>query len=70
MIEIGSGWGAFALHAARTRGCYVTTTTISREQYDYALEQVRRAGLEDKVTVLMDDSRSCAAATTSWCRSR
>jgi cyclopropane-fatty-acyl-phospholipid synthase len=57
VIEIGSGWGAFALHAARTRACHVTTTTISREQHDYALEQVRRAGLQDKVTVLMDDYR-------------
>lgn len=57
VIEIGSGWGAFALHAARTRGCHVTTTTISREQHDHLLEQVRRAGLESKVTVLMDDYR-------------
>jgi cyclopropane-fatty-acyl-phospholipid synthase len=57
VIEIGSGWGAFALHAARTRGCHVTTTTISREQHDHVLEQVRRAGLESKVTVLMDDYR-------------
>jgi cyclopropane-fatty-acyl-phospholipid synthase len=57
VIEIGSGWGAFALYAARTRACHVTTTTISREQHDYVLEQVRRAGLEDRVTVLMDDYR-------------
>jgi len=57
VIEIGSGWGAFALYAARTRGCHVTTTTISREQYDYAVEQVRRAELDDRVTVLMDDYR-------------
>jgi cyclopropane-fatty-acyl-phospholipid synthase len=57
VIEIGSGWGAFALHAARTRGCHVTTTTISREQHEHVLEQVRRAGLESKVTVLMDDYR-------------
>ncbi len=57
VLEIGSGWGAFALYAAGTRGCHVTTTTISREQHDYALDQVRRAGLDDKVTVLMDDYR-------------
>jgi cyclopropane-fatty-acyl-phospholipid synthase len=57
VIEIGSGWGAFALHAARTRGCHVTTTTISREQHDHVLEEVRRAGLEDRVTVLMQDYR-------------
>jgi cyclopropane-fatty-acyl-phospholipid synthase len=57
LLEIGTGWGALALHAARTRGCHVTTTTISREQYDYARAAVRRAGLEDRVTVLMQDYR-------------
>ncbi|MHB1837467.1 MAG: class I SAM-dependent methyltransferase, partial [Solirubrobacteraceae bacterium] len=45
VIEIGSGWGAFALYAARTRGCHVTTTTISREQYAYVRKQVRAARL-------------------------
>ena len=57
VLEIGTGWGAFALHAAATRGCHVTTTTISREQHDYAVEQVCRAGLSDMVTVLMEDYR-------------
>jgi cyclopropane-fatty-acyl-phospholipid synthase len=57
VIEIGSGWGAFALHAAATRGCHVTTTTISREQHDYVVEQVSRSGLSDRVTVLMEDYR-------------
>ncbi len=57
VLEIGTGWGAFALHAAATRGCHVTTTTISREQHDYAIEQIHRAGLNDKVTVLMEDYR-------------
>ena len=57
VLEIGTGWGGFALHAAATRGCHVTTTTISREQHDYAVEQVRRAGLSDRVTVLMQDYR-------------
>jgi cyclopropane-fatty-acyl-phospholipid synthase len=57
VLEVGSGWGAFALHAARTRGCHVTTTTISREQHDHVLEQVRREGLQDRVTVLMQDYR-------------
>ena len=57
VLEIGSGWGAFALYAARTRGCHVTTTTISREQHEYVLERVRHAGLESRVTVLMDDYR-------------
>ena len=57
MLEIGTGWGGFAVHAAATRGCRVITTTISREQHDYAVERVRRAGLEDRVTVLMRDYR-------------
>jgi cyclopropane-fatty-acyl-phospholipid synthase len=57
VLEIGSGWGAFALYAADTRGCRVTTTTISLEQREYAVEQVRRAGLEDRVEVLLQDYR-------------
>jgi cyclopropane-fatty-acyl-phospholipid synthase len=57
VVEIGTGWGGFAVHAAATRGCRVTTTTISREQRDWALESVRRAGLEHLVTVLLEDYR-------------
>jgi cyclopropane-fatty-acyl-phospholipid synthase len=57
LLEIGTGWGGLALHAARTRGCRVTTTTISREQHDEALARVRAAGLEDRVTVLLEDYR-------------
>jgi cyclopropane-fatty-acyl-phospholipid synthase len=57
LLEIGSGWGALALHAARAHGARVTTTTISREQHTYTTEQVRRAGLEDRVTVLLEDYR-------------
>jgi cyclopropane-fatty-acyl-phospholipid synthase len=57
VLEIGTGWGGFALHAAGSRGCHVTTTTISAEQHEYATERVRRAGLEDRVTVLMRDYR-------------
>jgi cyclopropane-fatty-acyl-phospholipid synthase len=57
VLEIGTGWGGFALHAASTRGCRVTTTTLSREQRDLALERVRSAGLQDRVTVLLDDYR-------------
>jgi cyclopropane-fatty-acyl-phospholipid synthase len=55
VLEIGTGWGGFALHAAATRGCHVTTTTISREQHDYAVQRVRDAGLHDRVTILMED---------------
>ena len=57
VIEIGTGWGGFAIHAAATRRCHVTTTTISREQYEYAVAEVRRTGLSDRVTVLMEDYR-------------
>jgi len=57
VLEIGSGWGGFALHAARTRGCRVTTTTISSEQYRHTLKEVHEAGLADRVTVLNDDYR-------------
>ncbi|HEY5286621.1 MAG TPA: cyclopropane-fatty-acyl-phospholipid synthase family protein [Solirubrobacteraceae bacterium] len=57
VLEIGSGWGAFALYAARTRGCRVTTTTISREQHRHALAAIGRAGLEDRVEVLLEDYR-------------
>jgi cyclopropane-fatty-acyl-phospholipid synthase len=57
VVEIGTGWGGFAVHAAGTYGCRVTTTTISREQHDWAVESVRRAGLEQLVTVLLEDYR-------------
>lgn len=57
LLEIGSGWGGLAIYMARERGCRVTTTTISREQYDLARERVREAGLADRVTVLLEDYR-------------
>jgi cyclopropane-fatty-acyl-phospholipid synthase len=57
VLEIGAGWGGFAAHAASTRGCRVTTTTISREQFEFASARVRAAGLEDRVTLLCDDYR-------------
>ena len=57
VIEIGTGWGGFAIYAAENYGCHVTTTTISREQYDLAKSRVAAAGLEDRVTLLFDDYR-------------
>ena len=57
VVEIGTGWGGFALHAARHHGCRVTTTTISGEQYRKARERVAAAGLQDRITVLQDDFR-------------
>jgi cyclopropane-fatty-acyl-phospholipid synthase len=55
--EIGTGWGGLAIHAARHYGCRVTTTTISREQYELAKERVARAGLADRITLLLEDYR-------------
>jgi cyclopropane-fatty-acyl-phospholipid synthase len=57
VLEIGTGWGGFAIHAARTRGCRVTTTTISAQQHELATRRVREAGLENLVTILRDDYR-------------
>jgi cyclopropane-fatty-acyl-phospholipid synthase len=57
VVEIGTGWGGFALYAARHIGCHVTTTTISVEQYTLARQRVEAAGLQDKVTLLLKDYR-------------
>ncbi|SFN48372.1 SAM-dependent methyltransferase [Marinobacter pelagius] len=57
VIEIGTGWGGFAIHAAKHFGCHVTTTTISREQLDLAKARVKAEGLEDRITLLFDDYR-------------
>ncbi|MFL1485265.1 class I SAM-dependent methyltransferase [Marinobacter sp. LN3S78] len=57
VIEIGTGWGGFAIHAAKHYGCHVTTTTISSEQLALARENVAREGLEERITLLFDDYR-------------
>jgi cyclopropane-fatty-acyl-phospholipid synthase len=57
LLEIGTGWGGLAIHAARHFGCRVTTTTISREQHDYAREAIAREGLGDRITLLLEDYR-------------
>jgi cyclopropane-fatty-acyl-phospholipid synthase len=57
LLEIGTGWGGMAIHAARRSGCRVTTTTISREQHELATRRVREAGLEEQVNVLLQDYR-------------
>ena len=57
LIEIGTGWGGMAIHAARHYGCRVTTTTISKEQHALASERVSEAGLSDRITVLLQDYR-------------
>jgi cyclopropane-fatty-acyl-phospholipid synthase len=57
LLEIGTGWGGFAMHAAERYGCRVTTTTISREQHDWAREKIAAAGLGDRITLLLEDYR-------------
>jgi cyclopropane-fatty-acyl-phospholipid synthase len=58
VVEIGSGWGSFALHAAHRYGCRVTATTISDAQYEVAAQRIARAGLSDRVTLLRQDYRT------------
>lgn len=60
VLEIGTGWGGFAIHAARNFGCRVTTTTISGEQLQYARRAIADAGLESRITVLQSDYRDLA----------
>ncbi len=57
VLEIGSGWGGFAIHAAQNYGCRVTTTTISQRQYEVAQRRVEQAGVADRVRVLFQDYR-------------
>ncbi|MEH6580770.1 MAG: cyclopropane-fatty-acyl-phospholipid synthase family protein [Halioglobus sp.] len=58
LLEIGTGWGGMAIHAAKHYGCHVTTTTISREQYTYACARVEAEGLTDQITLLCEDYRA------------
>ena len=57
LLEIGTGWGGMAIHAAKHYGCRVTTTTISKEQYEFARDWVAREKLQDRVEVLLQDYR-------------
>lgn len=57
VVEIGTGWGGFACHAASNYGCRVTTTTISQEQHDFAAQRIRERGLDGRVTLLKKDYR-------------
>jgi len=57
VLEIGTGWGGLAIHAARHYGCTVTTTTISDEQYELASQRIKDEGLDDRITVLKQDYR-------------
>ncbi len=57
LLEIGSGWGGFAVHAAKNYGCRITTITISEEQFRYAKARFEAEGLDDKITILCQDYR-------------
>jgi cyclopropane-fatty-acyl-phospholipid synthase len=57
VLEIGGGWGGFAMHAVKHYGCRVTTTTISRSQFEWAKKRIEGAGLGDRVTLLLKDYR-------------
>ena len=58
VLEIGTGWGGFAIYAASNYGCRVTTTTISRQQHDYALDHIREEGLSGRIELLFEDYRN------------
>jgi cyclopropane-fatty-acyl-phospholipid synthase len=62
VLEIGTGWGGFSIHAATTHGCRVTTLTISRRQYELARRRVQEAGLADRVEVRFEDYRDHAGS--------
>ncbi|MGC3981080.1 MAG: cyclopropane-fatty-acyl-phospholipid synthase family protein [Steroidobacteraceae bacterium] len=57
LLEIGTGWGGLAIHAAQHYGCKVTTTTISKQQFELAKSRVAAAGLSNRITLLLDDYR-------------
>jgi len=57
VIEIGSGWGGFAIYAAKHYGCRITTTTISTQQYALAQKRIRETGLSDRIEILLQDYR-------------
>ena len=57
VLEIGTGWGSFALHAAKNYGCHVTTTTISDNQFSYVSDLIRKENLLSQITLLNSDYR-------------
>ena len=57
LLEIGTGWGSMSLYAAQHYGCKVTTTTLSKEQFDYTQTRIEALGLQEQVTLLLEDYR-------------
>ncbi len=64
LLEIGTGWGGLAVYAAKATGCKVTTTTISKQQYQHAKDWVKREGLENLITVICKDYRALSGTYT------
>ena len=64
VLEIGFGWGAFAIEAVRRTGCRVTGLTLSKAQHTFAQERVKQAGLEDRITLLLKDYRKMTGTFT------
>jgi cyclopropane-fatty-acyl-phospholipid synthase len=62
ILEIGTGWGSFAIHAVKNYGCNITTTTISDAQYEYAKNKISEEGLTDKITLLNQDYRNLSGS--------
>ena len=62
VVEIGTGWGGFAIYAAQHYSCHVTTTTISDEQYIYAKQQVEKLNLQDRINVIKQDYRTLSGS--------
>ncbi len=67
VLEIGSGWGGFAMHAVSKYGCRVTTITLSQEQKTLAEQRIRAAGLEDRIEVRLQDYREVTGAFDKIC---
>lgn len=62
VLEIGTGWGGFAMFAAERYGCRVTTVTISKEQFDLAVQRIESAGLGHLIDVQLADYRDVSGA--------
>jgi len=62
VLEIGSGWGSFAIHAAKNYGCHVTTITISKQQYTFAKQRIMQSGLNDHIDIKLCDYRQVSGS--------
>ncbi|HST55994.1 MAG TPA: cyclopropane-fatty-acyl-phospholipid synthase family protein [Solirubrobacteraceae bacterium] len=63
VLDVGCGWGSFAIHAAREYGAFVTGITLSSSQAELARRRVQEAGLSDRVEILVTDYRQLSHAS-------